>query len=233
MNEVRICHVYPDMLNTYGDAGNVTALVRRLEWRGIGVQLSLCPLGEALTASEHDIFVLGDGGALDSTLLEDFAALKAPALREAAEAGRVILGIGRGFQLMCREYACADGRVLDAAGIIPARTEQGSAREPGDFAFEFEGVTVVGFESHADRTFLDEGAAPLGRVLHGGGNNGADGTEGARYKNVFCSYAHGPLLPKNPTLCDALLEAALGEPLAPLDDSLEARARETVLKRMG
>lgn len=233
MTVISICHVYPDMLNMYGDSGNVTALRRRLEWRGVPVSVSACPLGET-PGSEHHIYVLGDGGSIDNpTLLADFLSLKAPALQQAAESGRVILAIGLGFQLLCREHLFEDGRRLELAGLIPARSVQGKARTPADFSFEFEGASLVGFESHADTVFLDEGVAPLGRVLHGQGNNGTDGTEGARHRNIFCSWSHGPLLPKNPTLCDALLAAALDAQLPPLDDSLEDRAREFVLKRMG
>ena len=233
MREIKICHVYPDMMNMYGDRGNIIAMQRRLEWRGYAVKILDCTAGD-VPESDCDIYMIGDGPSIDNArLMEDLIEKKAPVLRKAAESGRVILGIGGGFQLLCREYRTADGRVLPCLGLIPAYTDAGDAREPGDFSFETDGVTVVGFESHADKAYLDEGVSALGRVIKGSGNNGEDGTEGAVNGTVFGSWSHGPLLPKNSALCDRLLSLAVGEPLTGLDDSFEESARRFITERLG
>lgn len=240
--ELRICHLYPDLLNLYGDRGNILCLRKRLEWRGIGCSVTEVPVGTADSLAGYDLFFIGGGQDFEQTvLLGDLRRGRRESIRSAVEDGLAFLCICGGFQLLGRYYRTADGQECEYIGALDVTTEGSPDRMIGNYAFrlpeEHGGLTVVGFENHGGRTWLGEGLAPLGRVLRGGGNNGQDGTEGARYKNVFCTYSHGPLLPKNPALCDQLLAAALERKygkaeLAPLDDGAETAARAGMLARL-
>ena len=172
-------------------------------------------------------------------LLEDAKANKAAALAAAVEAGVPVLAVDGGYELLGKTYETAEGQKLEGLGILDVQTKCGQKRLVGNCAYISEELdtTVVGFENHAGLTTLGSGVKPLGKVLSGGGNNGTDGTEGARYKNVFASYAHGSLLPKNPVLCDQILRLALerkyGEiDLVPLDDTLEQNAHDYMENRL-
>ncbi|MBP3633118.1 MAG: glutamine amidotransferase [Oscillospiraceae bacterium] len=234
--ELKICHLYPDVMNLSGDRGNVICMEKRLAWRGIDVVTTGITIGENLQASDFDLFFLGNGQPFEQALLlQDLAGEKAAQLKSAAADGLPILAICGGYQLLGNSYETADGTILDGAGVLDVQTKCVGKRLVGDYAFTCEelGETIVGFENHAGKTWLGSAVKPFGAAVPGHGNNGEDGTEGARYNNVFASYAHGCLLPKNPKLCDHILKIALerkygSAELAPLDDTLELTAHAYV-----
>jgi len=237
---LQVCHLYPDLLNLYGDRGNVIAFTRRCQWRGLAVTVHRINLGERVDFKAMDFLFLGGGSDREQNLMAEDLTARSSSLREAIEDGLVVLAICGGYQLLGRYYRTLEGRTIPGLGLLDFHTEAGRKRLIGNVAVEVElageKVRVTGFENHSGRTVLGA-VPPLGRVLAGYGNNGADGGEGARYKNVFCSYLHGPLLPKNPRLTDHLIRLALrrrGLPdeLAPLDDALENAACDYMLSRL-
>ncbi len=240
--ELKICHLYPDVLNLYGDRGNIACMRRRLTWRGIGCHVTELPLGTPDDLTDYDLFFIGGGQDFEQTvLLSDLAAGRGECLRSAVEDGKALLCICGGYQLLGHGYRTAAGEWCEYTGILDLSTEGSFDRMIGNYAFrlseESGGSVVIGFENHGGKTRLGAGVKPLGTVLKGFGNNGADGTEGARYKNVFGTYSHGPVLPKNPLFCDFILSRALerkygSAELAPLDDAAENAAREGMLQRL-
>ena len=238
--ELKICHLYPDVMNLSCDRGNLICMEKRLQWRGIYVEIVPIHMGEELDAAVYDLIFIGNGQPFaQPLLLEDLQQKKAEALKSAVEAGVPVLAIDGGYELLGKTYETADGQKLEGLGILDVTTRCSQKRLVGNCAFTCEelGITVVGFENHAGYTTLGSGVKPLGKVLVGGGNNGSDGTEGARYKNVFASYAHGSLLPKNPILCDHILKVALERKygaleLSPLDDMLENNAHAYMEQRL-
>ncbi len=245
---LKICHLYPDILNLYGDRGNTITLRRRCEWRGIEAEMIDLPLGADTDFSAVDIFFMGGGQDFDQfTLLADLgigqAGSKAARLTQAIEAGAVVLSICGGYQLLGTHYVGRDGKDWEFIGAMPCFTDSASFRMIGNLVYECEdfGTRVVGFENHSGCTHLpagDERIRPLGRTLVGYGNNTSRESEGARYLNAFGTYSHGPLLPKNPAFADGLLRLALerkygdGTELQPLDDRLETLAHNTMLARL-
>lgn len=212
--ELNICHLYPDVLNLYGDRGNIACMKKRLEWRGIGCAVTELPLGTADDLTGYDLFFIGGGQDFEQTvLLADLRAGRAENIRAAAEDGKTLLCICGGYQLLGNGYRTAAGQWCDYTGILDFTTEGSYERLIGNYAYrlgeESGGGIVIGFENHGGRTRLGASLTPLGTVLRGHGNNGEDGTEGVRYKNVYGTYSHGPLLPKNPALCDEILRGAL------------------------
>ncbi len=240
--ELRIAHLYPDVLNLYGDRGNILCMRRRLEWRGLGCAVTPLPIGAACDFGAYDLIFIGGGQDFEQTvLLEDLRGAKADDLRAAAADGTTFLCICGGYQLMGHWYETADGKRCEYLGAMDLTTTGSPDRLIGNYAFRLGdadgGGTVVGFENHGGRTRLGPGVRPLGTVLAGRGNNGGDGTEGARCQNIFGTYSHGPVLPKNPALCDLVLSTALEHrygdgALEPLDDAAENAARETMLARL-
>ena len=236
--ELRICHLYPDVLNLYGDRGNVLTMKKRLEWRGIGCTVTELPIGERQPLSKFDLLFVGGGQDFEQgLLLDDLRSGKGEDIKSAVEDGLTFLTVCGGYQLMGRYYETHTGEKLPFLGALDLYTVGGEERLIGNFAFETEYGPVVGFENHSGRTYLGEGVKPLGRVIRGRGNNGKDGTEGARYKNVFGTYSHGPVLPKNPEFCDAVLLTALrrrypSAELEPLADLSEREAHDSVLKSL-
>jgi hypothetical protein len=237
--QLRLCHLYPELLNLYGDRGNVLVLRRRAEWRGIAVEVTHLSLGEKLNPAAYDLLFLGGGPDQEQGVASADLFARGPWLKEAVAAGTALLAICGGYQLLGEYYRTAGGATLPGVGLFAAYTEAGNKRLKGNIAIQVEGLPaaqpVIGFENHGGRTFL-QGAQPLGRVIYGDGNNGSDGTEGARYKNAIGTYLHGPLLSKNPHLADYLLQLALQRrygrvELPPLDDSLELAANEAVYRR--
>ncbi len=231
--ELKICHLYPDVLNLYGDRGNVTCMKKRLEWRGISVTVTNVTVGEALHAAEFDLFFIGGGQDFEQeVLLEDLAGEKTAEIKAAIESGKTFLAICGGYQMLGHSYKTWDGNECEFTGALDLYTIGQKERMIGNYAFtcdEIPGLHIVGFENHSGKTYLGSGLRPIGSVLAGHGNNGEDGKEGARYKNVFATYSHGCLLPKNPVLCDYILKTALEEKygtveLPPLDDTLELAA---------
>lgn len=239
--KLKICHLYPDALNLYGDGGNVNCLVRRLQWRGIDVCVDGCCVGDTFSAANYDLFFIGAGQSFEQhVLLDDLMTKKAAELRAACADGKTFLAICGGMELLGTSSCDPDGTETELAGVVDISVKMEKNRFIGNYAFscdELNGLEVVGFENHAGRTYLGSGVKPLGKVICGHGNNGEDGTEGVRYLNFFGSYGHGSLLPKNPALADHILKTALSAKygsceLAPLDDSLELAARSFMLNRL-
>jgi CobQ-like glutamine amidotransferase family enzyme len=240
---LRVCALYPDLMNIYADRGNLLLLRRRCEWRGIGFELTASGLGEPLDGEAADLFYIGGGQDRDQRLCAfDLAEVKREGLHAAAERGAAVLAVCGGYQLLGRSYELGD-ETLPGVGLVDLHTVRSDAlRLIGNIAIEVDlgeragGVRVLaGFENHGGRTHLGPAAQPLGRVLKGQGNNGADGLEGIRQQNVIGTYMHGPLLPKNAWLADWLIATALGRdaPLPPLDDAFEAAAHVEARRAAG
>lgn len=238
--ELHLCHLYPDQMNLYGDRGNLIALAMRARWRGITVHYHALGPGEPGAFTRYDICFIGGGQDNEQRLIgDDLARGKGPDLGAAVEDGLVVLAVCGGYQLLGEYYAAAGGVRIPGLGILDCRTDAGTRRMIGNLVVssDFNGParTLVGFENHSGRTVLGGGVRPLGRVLHGFGNNGQDRTEGAVYKNCVGTYLHGSCLPKNPWLADALLGRALRRrygraDLEPLDDGLEQAAHRAAIR---
>jgi lipid II isoglutaminyl synthase (glutamine-hydrolysing) len=235
-------HLFPDYLNIYADRGNMAVLASRAAWRGHELEVRALGAGETMRPGEHDLYYVGGGQDREQELIAPALASMGGALREAVTAGAAVLAVCGGYQLLGSYYRDQSGDELPGAGLLPLHTVAGERRMIGDVLLECELEpgklrTLAGFENHAGRTYLDEGAEPLGRVLAGFGNDGASGYEGCRAGRVLGTYLHGPLLPRNPWLADWLLEQALahrsGEPatLDPLEDELEAEAHSVSADR--
>ena len=238
---VRLGHLYPAHLNIYADRGNIAVFRRRLEWRGLALEVVEVGLGDEIP-EDCNLYYLGGGQDRDQHLVAEDLAGKAASLRRAADGGAAVLAVCGGYQLMGHSYVAADGRELAGTGLLDLETTAGTDRLIGDavLSVDLDGETgtVVGYENHAGRTRLGSRCAPLGRVESGHGNNGDDGFEGAVSGRRVGTYLHGPLLPKNPWLADVLLRWALDHAgasleLEPLDDSLEQAAHTTALTRAG
>lgn len=240
---LRVAHLYPRLMNIYGDRGNIMCLRRRCEARGIGFELAEPGIGDRFDAAAHDLIFAG--GAQDReqrAVVDDLLATKAAAIREAVEADVALLAVCGAYQLFGRFYRDATGAELPGAGVFDLYTEHPGERVQrciGNIVIEWQSPvgaqTIVGFENHGGRTRLGAGARPLGRVRSGSGNNGGDGSEGAVYRNAIGTYIHGSLLPKNPALADHVIALALRRrhgdiALAPIDDRAELRAHTAALR---
>ena len=221
--ELNICHLYPDILNLYGDRGNILCMRKRLAWRGIDVNVDEVSIGQKLEASKYDLLFIGGGQDFEQEVL-------LPDLRGAKTGG---------YQMLGQYYKTWDGVQCDFTGALDLYTVGSKQRMIGNYMFTCDelGCTVVGFENHSGKTYLGDGVKPIGKVLAGYGNNGEDGFEGARYKNVFATYSHGCLLPKNPQIADFVLKTALERKygaleLKPLDNALETAAHDYMQKRL-
>ncbi len=243
MAPLRLIHLYPDLMSVYGDRGNVLALARRAEWRGIDLEVHEMTLGDSLDPREADLIFFGGGQDREQAVVSpDFLAQKGEAVREAVEHGAALLSVCGGYQLLGRSYTTVDGQELPGAGLFDVRSLPGPKRHIGNVLVETDlggqRRTLVGFENHSGRTYLGAGLQALGRTVVGAGNNGEDRSEGAVYRGAIGCYLHGSLLPKNAWLADHLLSAALshrtGEPvrLEPLDDRLEDDAHAALESRM-
>jgi lipid II isoglutaminyl synthase (glutamine-hydrolysing) len=248
--KLTIHHLYADMMNLYGDRGNVIAIKKRAEWRNIPVDIVDVGLGENIKpTSSADLILFGGGQDREQALLaSDLSGTKGADLRAIVEDGGVVLGVCGGYQLMGHYYETPEGERLPGVGIFDMHTRprrEDEARLIGNVlarvrAPEDEGSgavrEIVGFENHGGRTELGE-TEPLAEVIVGYGNNGCDDTEGARRLNVYGTYLHGSLLPKNPWLTDQLLLNALRRvdekiELEPLDDAAELSAFSSVAERI-
>jgi lipid II isoglutaminyl synthase (glutamine-hydrolysing) len=244
---LRICALYPDLMNIYADRGNLMMLERRCSWRGIAFQLSASGLAEPLDGESHDLYYIGGGQDRDQRLCaEDLVEHKREGLRGAARRGAVVLGVCGGYQLLGHSYAL-DEHEMPGVGLLDLRT----VREPGprligNAAIEVKldgldgseggGRVLAGFENHGGRTYLGADTKAFGRVLKGYGNDGRSGLEGAREGNVIGTYLHGPLLPKNAWFADWLISTALDlhpADLPPLEDALERDAHNSARRAAG
>ena len=233
--------LYPDLMNIYGDRGNVITLLDRMRRRGYDARL--VELGKGATAGFEaiDVFFFGGGQDREQELVyDDLVELKAAPLGDALQNGAAMLAVCGGYQLLGHYYETAAGEKLPGLGLLDLHTVAGTRRCIGNVVADAGHLgitpgTLVGFENHSGRTFLGAGLRPLARVIRGCGNNAEDGGEGVATDNVFGTYLHGSLLPKNPQLADHLVRAALRRrgitELAPLDDSLELEAHRVVLER--
>lgn len=240
MKPLNIVHLFPELLNLYGDGGNVIALRRRCEWRGIPVQVTEVGMGDAMDFSHADIVFIGGGADREQMIAKDAIAARKAELRSYVADNGVLLAVCGGYQFLGHRYTMGDESV-EGLGIVDMETVRGEGRLIGNAVIESDiaSMPIVGFENHGGRTTLGSGVKPLGRVLgttHG--NNGEDGFEGVHQDNLIGTYLHGPLLPKNPQVADYLLARALerrGEScdLAPLDDAAEAEANRVMARRLG
>ena len=238
---LRVCALYPDLMNIYADRGNLLLLERRCAWRGIGFEVVAAGLGEGIDPDAHDLFYIGGAQDRDQALCaQDMVDTKRDALHAAAARGAVVFAVCGGYQLLGHSYAM-DGERLPGVGLVDVETvrEEGP-RLIGNVAIELDdGQVLAGFENHGGRTRLGPGARPLGRVLRGHGNDGRSGYEGVRggpHDTVVGTYLHGPLLPKNAHFADWLTVTALGiapRELAQLDDSLESAAHAAARRAAG
>jgi lipid II isoglutaminyl synthase (glutamine-hydrolysing) len=227
---LRVCALYPDLMNIYADRGNLIVLERRCTWRGIGFQLSSSGLGEPLDGGAHDLFYIGGGQDRDQRLCaEDLIETKREGLHAAAAREAVVLGVCGGYQLLGHSYTL-DQEEIPGVGLLDVRTvREDGPRLIGNVAIEVSLAkhtthVLAGFENHGGRTYLGTDQRPLGRVLSGHGNDGRSGFEGAITQNTIGTYLHGPLLPKNVWFADWLITRALrlqADALTPLDDAIE------------
>jgi lipid II isoglutaminyl synthase (glutamine-hydrolysing) len=237
--KLRVAHLYPKLMNIYGDRGNILCLKLRCEQRGIGFEVEDLEPGDKLNPKNYDLIFVG--GAQDREqrrVAEDLLKVKKKPLKDAVERGVAVLAVCGGYQLMGRFYRSAEGEELPGAGVLDLHTVHPGPQAPrfiGNVVVEWNGTTLVGFENHGGRTYLGKGAHSLGRVVAGFGNNGEDGGEGARYRNVFGTYLHGSLLPKNPLFADHVIETALRRShrnlaLSDIDDVVEKEAHAAAVR---
>ena len=237
-----LVHLYPDLMNVYGDRGNIIALQRRAEWRGIELEVRSCTLGEAFDPVDADLIFFGGGQDREQGVVAaDLVERKGEPVKRAVEGGTALLAVCGGYQLLGKFFRTGSGEELPGVGLFDAWTVAGERRCIGNVVIECDWDAarrgLVGFENHSGKTFLGPGCRPLGRVRQGFGNNGEDGGEGAVYRSAYGCYLHGSLLPKNPWFADHLLLTALQRragpeaTLGPLDDRLENMAHDAVVAR--
>ena len=238
---IRICHLYPTLLSIAGDRGNLFSIQRRCAWRGLETEVTEAAVGDAPDFTQFDLILFHGGQDKEMDVAARDLHAKADSLRDAAERDVVFLAVCAGYQLLGHVYRPYVGDELTGAGVLDLETVGGSTRFMNHIAVECDFAaggkqSLVGFENHSGRTYLGTRAQPLGNVIAGSGNNGEDGFEGARYRQVYATYLHGPVLPKNPWLTDHLIYHALRhrygdvETLKPLWDAAEERAHEAALK---
>ena len=238
--ELTICHLYPDLLNVYGDVGNVLILKHRASLRGIDVNIVNSSLNDTLDKDNIDIIFFGGGQDYEQSIVSnDLNTIKKDDIKEYIEDGKVFLAICGGYQLLGKYYTAPNGEKINGLGILNIYTEGGDTRFIGNTEIYNESFdeTYVGFENHSGRTYIND-HTPLGKCIHGYGNNGQDGYEGCIYKNTFGSYFHGSFLSKNPEFADRLLLLALQNKygtdvrLDLLDDELELKAKSVIKERL-
>lgn len=234
--ELSVAHLYPKLLNLYGDVGNIITLKKRCEWRGISVNIEEIGIGDKI--KEHDLYFIGGGQDKQQQEVAKELFSHKDFLVEERDKGTVFLGICGGYQLLGDYYQPFDGERLIGISLMDAYTVAGKKRFIGNVTVETDFLspqTLVGFENHSGLTYLKGETKPLGKIIVGNGNNGQDGFEGGRYRNVFGTYLHGSLLPKNPRFADYLIELALekryGEKiiLPNLDDEIEIKTHNSLI----
>ena len=235
--KLTIGHLFPDLLNLYGDRGNIQCMVQRLRWRGIDSEVKTYSLEDNIDFENLDIILLGGGSDREQMLVCNRLKEIKDKFKSYVEDNGVVIAICGGYQLLGKYYETDDGKI-DGLDIVDIYTVQEKGRLINNIFIESDlcEMPIVGFENHGGRTYINKNK-PLGKVVFGKGNNGKSGYEGVVYKNVIGTYLHGPLLPKNPQLCDYLLTKALerkygGEViLTPLDDSQEKEANDYIYHR--
>lgn len=236
--EIQIVHLYPDLLNLYGDKGNIACMKKRLAWRGIDVTVTECTNRDhSMDLGRADIIFVGGGSDREQEIVCSLLLKKKQELSDYVESGGTLVAVCGGYQLLGKYYQTADAKI-EGLGILDIATDAGDTRLIGNVVLKSDlfSQPIVGFENHAGRTHIGS-HTPLGKVVYGHGNTGESGYEGVVYKNVIATYLHGPLLPKNPMLCDDILSRALKrkypdfEGLSPLDDGLENMANQYICDR--
>lgn len=257
--KLTIGHLYGPWMNTYGDDGNIICLKKRCQWRGIELEVKVIPMLYEIKPKEFDLYFFGGGqdqaqGFVSKDLITSH---KRGQLQKDLENGIPMLSICGGYQLLSEYYEPLEGPKIEGLGFFPAYTKASNDRMIGNIVINADSLwqiadsknkstishqpsairQLVGFENHSGKTYLKEGAKPLGKVLKGFGNNGKDQTEGCIYKNAIGCYMHGSLLPKNPQLADWLIQKALevkyGKTIEikPLKDDLENKAHNYILEK--
>lgn len=236
--ELNIVHLYPDLLNLYGDKGNIACMEHRLKWRGIGANILACTNKDnSMNLETADIIFVGGGSDREQEIVCELLLKKKDELISYVENGGVLVAVCGGYQLLGRYYQTANSKI-EGLGILDIYTDAGDTRLIGNVVLESElfEQKITGFENHAGRTYIGN-HTPLGKVLYGHGNTGESGYEGVVYKNIIATYLHGPLLPKNPMLCDHILGCAMKRKykdfngFAALDDTLENTANKYIEDR--
>lgn len=234
--KLTIGHLYPDLLNLYGDRGNIQCMMKRSIWRGIEAETIAFSMGDSIDFSKLDIVLLGGGSDREQRIVCSKLSSIRDDFRSYVEDGGSVIAVCGGYQLLGHYYKTEEG-TLEGLSLVDLYTEQGSPRLIDNIVLENPDFSLpsVGFENHGGRTYIGNNK-PFGKVLYGHGNNGEDGTEGVLYKNVVGTYLHGPLLPKNPHICDYLLSNALERKygngtLSPLDDTQEKEANQFIYNR--
>lgn len=234
--KLKIAHLYPELLNLYGDRGNIISLKNRMQWRGIEAEVAEYKLSDEIDFAGFDIVFVGGGSDREQLLVCKRLAQIKNHFAQYIEDNGVVVAICGGYQLLGHYYKLKN-ETIEGLGILDIYTESGKGRLISNVVIETElfDMPVVGFENHGGRTYIGK-HMPLGKIKFGNGNNGIDGGEGVIYKNVIGTYLHGPLLPKNPQLCDYIIQKALnrkyGEAvLEKLDDSIEIAANNYIVKR--
>jgi CobQ-like glutamine amidotransferase family enzyme len=241
--KIRIGHLYPEYLNIYADRGNIAVLTRRAALRGHELDVRPIGIGDSIDPTAHDLLYIGGGQDREQGLVAPDFVEKGDAIRKAHARGVAVLAVCGGYQLLGRGYRGRDGSWMQGVGIFAHETVAGETRMIGDVLLDCElepgqRRQLAGFENHAGRTVLDADAEPLGRVVHGFGNDGISGSEGCRVGRAVGTYLHGPLLPRNPWFADWLLAQALGHAsggdapeLSSLGDELESEAFRVAAER--
>lgn len=241
--KIIIGYLYGNLMNIYGDTGNIIALQKRAQWRGIEVKIKNISLNNHIPTSkvgtQIDLYFFGGGqDQAQEIVAKDLAESgKGRIIKADIEKGIPLLAICGGYQLLGEYYKPHKGPKFPGINLFPAFTRAGFDRMIGNIVIESMFGKLVGFENHSGKTYLKKGAVPLGMIIRGFGNNGQDQSEGCVYKNAIGCYMHGPLLPKNPKLADWLLKKALEAKyrqtvkLKPLDDTLELKAQSQALLR--
>ncbi len=236
--KIKILHLYPDLLNLYGDKGNIECMRKRLMWRGIDAEvLTYTCEDTGFDLSDADIVFMGGGSDREQKIVCHRLLEHKDALGSYVEDGGTLVAVCGGYQLLGKYYKLED-ETIKGLDILDIYTEQGKKRLIGNIVLQSDFIKekIVGFENHGGRTYIGD-YTPLGRVVYGYGNDEKSGAEGVVYKNVVATYLHGPLLPKNPALCDYILTNAIKrknpnfEGLSPLDDTLEKTANEYIVNR--
>lgn len=236
MKELTILHLYPREMNLYGDHGNILTLKQRCEWRGIKAKIVTYEHGDKFP-SQVDIVFGGGGQDSGQSIIQDDLHSAAPKLRQLVDAETPVLVICGLYQLFGKFFKTFEGEVIPGIGVFDIETIGGAERLIGNITCRSDQFgDIVGYENHSGQTFLGKGVQPLAQVVRGAGNNGEDGTEGARIKNTVGSYLHGPILPKNPCLADFLISKALENKygvsaLSELDDTVEKLAHQSSASR--
>ncbi len=233
--ELHICHLYPDLLNSYGDVGNIMILEQRIKARGIQAIIHHVSINDDFDADCYDIVLLGGGQDFEQNIVaQDLCHHKKEQIKKYIENNKVFIAICGGYQLLGKYYVLSNGKKIEGLNILDIYTINGEKRSIGNIIIQSNDNYYVGFENHSGKTYIQD-LQPLGKVIYGSGNNGEDYLEGCRYKNTIGTYLHGPLFSKNPELCDELIQIALIQKyqqpikLQELDDIMEYEAKQYIL----